>query len=286
MIRVYRPDNEHHPDIPNDTAVLMLPPIGSRQLTDGGGDAQHLANQGFTVIGLDRPTFGPSVGTNQDMTIKYSERIQSICEKIYPYLDAEGIDIITVTGRSAGGLAALAVAASGILPVHGVYVAEPAGMKNAKPLGALRYFQNYQGVQSVLNKNPEIFPRLVRPQKSDAEGKDKLLRSVLMPVLFAGDAVSHERLWCSDSGMQYASVIATTMAEISVQIDIAELSLVAPDDDTVEKLRSLSKSRSEQNLGRPFGVEIVPDTTHSSFDNREFFNERLLRFLEKTGKNK
>jgi hypothetical protein len=204
----------------------------------------------------------------------YVGEMARLGKRIAREAEAMGVERLVAYGRSAGALGVLAVARTETLPIDGIYAPEPVGLFRTGPEEGRKHFNAYGKLQAGLVADRTGHPDLVRPNPTDTTGLTKLSRAASIVPYFLTDSHNNEGAWSQPIGLEYARDVAQSQPNIFTVIDLAEYSLGA--DGTVkEEMAALQGLRDAIEDSQPFQVNEVPNTVHSSFDNRDFSASRM-----------
>lgn len=264
----------------NGLAIVLFNHLGSSIAQDTGRDAQFIADDlSVPVIAVDRPgTHGivPSIGLARDLSTAsgYMTWTARLGEEINEELDAIGAERSLVMGRSAAGVAALALTASGVIESQkSVFVAEPISCEQLDLNEAKRLFGEYGPIQQKLqDDNPEI----IRSGEDGLPLNKRLSRLVHMAIDFYFDQFHNQYIFASDTSVQYMKQIAEMRTDIEAVIEFAEHSLVANPD----VLAAIKTVESKRTVGADFIVRQSSNTTHASYDNRDYMSSVLRPILD------
>lgn len=294
---------------PEKAAIMYWNQGGATVNQDAGLDAAYLARELDTaVLAIDRPGTGiytVDADITQAITTNYMEAIANPTHMGLKWLGGVGITRIVQSGRSAGGLGAVAstLAAEKLqaedptLPkVIGVYGADTLAWQSRTGSTDQERIKNgtqdhldYDKMQKQLleldKRSPEKERKFVHPEKPGLSFLKSLERFAKIGVYFKPDSAHNGAMWATDIGYQYALVIAREHPHIAAQFDFAELSKVTDTDTFSETFRTLYWGRYEHSVvdhtpePAPFSTLKVPGTLHASFDKRSFFLSRLKPFI-------
>lgn len=269
-----------------ELGIVLLNHCGSSSRQDTGRDAQFLADRyGVMAIAADRPTNYP-----WPHDTKLAKRLSSapvremfgLAAKLDSVIDDWKVKRVVIAGRSAGGLAALELAQTeGIANATFVYAADPVGCFAISPVEGKRHYLAYLAHQKRLMKADAKLPadqrEFIHPT-SDAWQlplRTQLGRWATMGTLLRTDVYYNRGHWNQNLVADYLSDLARRHG-LPTHVDFAEVSLVLPPDETARKayldqIGTIEAGAPMHNLS----MEVVPGTTHNSFDNRTFMSERL-----------
>lgn len=274
MIRSYSPDKLLNEKV----GIVNFNQVGSSVSQDSGRDAAYLADTfGLNVISADRPGSGmllPRPGIQKRLGADYASEIARVGKLIAKEAESMGLERIVAYGRSAGALGVLALASTDTLPIEGIYAPEPVGLFLTDPKLGRKHFNDYNKKQAQIVANQTDFPDLIRPNPTDTTGLDKALRAATIVPFFLNDSHNNAIAWSQPIGAGYAEEIAAKRPDIFTVIDFAEHSLVANNYIKAEMI-ALRGLRDALGINQPFQVNVVPNTVHSSFDNRSFSANRM-----------
>lgn len=282
-----------------DMAVVYWPPAGSSVNQDGGLDARYLAEAlELPVLAADHPgggraTYDPLLAKH--ISDDYLNVVAEPTEEALANLGGLGISQAIMTGRSAGGLTALAatIAADRLGSqttqprVTGVYAAEPiAWQTRPGDDDASRVSQGRKDFAAYTEKQARMLEtdlELVHPEAHGLKGADAFMRMARIVLYAPTDRMHNQRLWATDAASRYAHRIASGLLDVTVQIDIAGFSMTTSDDFYALSQPQIMAERQVQDAiaEDTFDISKVEHTVHSSFDKRSFFAERLKLLVEK-----
>ncbi|HET6924242.1 MAG TPA: hypothetical protein VFH39_00230, partial [Candidatus Saccharimonadales bacterium] len=195
-----------------------------------------------------------------------------------------GVRRAIIAGRSAGGLGALELAATGkISQATLVYAAEPVGCQTFANGDGKRSYNQYLKLQKRLmagdSKLPEGQRYFIHPRNDAKELplRAQASRIASMVLLNVAEAYYNESHWGQDVVADYATAISAR--GVPVHIDFADISMVLPADHAQ---KSSYLDRLSNGAHRESGVSTreQPGTMHRSFDNRDFFARCLAAAVQ------
>ena len=265
----------------HDTIALLFHPAGSSNKTDGGRDALAFEQYtGIRTIGVDRPGAGLWIphGGVQGLE-NYSHELTSAIEDELEKKNLEKIQRIIMVGRSAGGLAAVVAAGTptyGNIPVVGAYAGEAVGAYDTTIKTGRKTWGSYKRLEKNMIADEDNYPDLVRPEPTDTRGWQRIYRLASMGPFFYSDQRMNGNFWAS-APLQQA--LGRVSAGVLVALDFAESSMVLPQDEQEREAVVSNISNTLEARGDGSSVDIVPSTTHRSFDRREFFATQAAKRL-------
>ncbi|HVX47887.1 MAG TPA: hypothetical protein VHA05_00825 [Candidatus Saccharimonadales bacterium] len=281
-MRVFEPTDGHFSD--QETGVVLFNQFGATVSQDAGRDAQVMADSfHLPVLAVDRPGtagFFPSKKLARRLSTPngYLAEVAILGEKIDGKAEKLGVKKLVATGRSAGGLGALALVRSEtVSSTSAICVAEPVACEDM-PLkqGAERYSEYNKHQKELLNDDSMA---LVRPLPPGLPLLPAIGRLISIPPAMLFDRFHNQRLFASDAAIQYAAYIAENMAAVDTTLEFAEHSMVATPDVYKHDVQPVAELRKE---GAPFVVKQLSGTVHASFDNRNEMNRVIAPTIERT----
>ena len=270
-----------------ETLCVLYHPVGSANSTDGGRDAAALSEAlNIAVLAVDRPGSGlwlPSFRAQDDFAEPeaYANRLIEVTEQqVDKAQEIMRANRLIVVGRSAGALAALAVARDGHIagvPISTVYAAEPPGSRATTVADGFRGWKEYKKREAEKIADVNGHPELERPEPTDARGVAYLHRTLAMVPHFLNDKRANQQVWAK---LVVPAIIDSTAPGPTIKIDYAIESMVLS-ENVFARILYLDRVRHKL-LGRGdlSSVEEVPHTVHRSFDNRRFFAKRLASVID------
>lgn len=278
-VRYYSPDTSPQLD---DVGILLFNHKGSSVLSDTGRDARAWAFAlKLPIIAVDRPGSGfGRPGQGKKLANNYADSFKRLVDRsVSPLANKHNLQRIIVAGRSAGALAAHMVAQScgDYLPIVALNSQESIGWINTTFEKGKRHFVSYMARQEEMVDNRNI--ELIRPDPTDQIGLARLIRQGAVIINNLVDQSNNTDVWRQNLAFKSALEIADRMPHIRADVFFAETSLViGPGSATLVKM-SLEDIRAQaaptNDDWQPFNVHIVPNTVHSSFDQRDL-SARLL----------
>lgn len=260
--------------------IVLFNHAGSRVAQDTGRDARYMADaHGVPVVAVDRP--GTAMWHKDEQLaeqlrtlVGYVGRIALLAPAINATLDSLQVQRSLIAGRSAGGLAALAMAESGAITTQkSVYAAEPVSSNQPTTVEeGRRWYSQYSRNQERHRRDN---PLTILPEPAQLGLAAALSRLAYMGPDNLYDRYHNGQIWASDAALRYIQDIAINMPEVDINVDYAYLSMVTSPD---------IRHSLTDNLGHNFPnahIEQVPNTTHASFDNRSLMARRMQPVLER-----
>jgi pimeloyl-ACP methyl ester carboxylesterase len=278
-VRSYTPSTETRSE---RLGIVLYNHFGSSVAEDTGRDAQILADaSGLAVIAADRPGSGltyPGQGPALAADYKYAVGRHAV-RKILPEVQYLGLRHVAVAGRSAGGLAALMATWSRELPVSAVHVQELIAWHDRTISEGRGVLDVYYMTQGRMQADPNF--DIIRPEPTDQTGLRGLRRTVVNAANFLIDRSNNKHVWRRPLAREAALGIAAQLPRIRMDLCFAEYSLVLPEIKAPDQLqKQLREARGDRPGAAPINVEVIPKTTHASFDLRLLSNSLILRTLE------
>lgn len=274
-------------------AIVMFNQLGSNTHGDHGRDGNRLADAlNVPVFTVNRPgtdTFDYFSGAGKRIQRNVLAEHEAVLKATEVELGRLGIQSVVLTGRSAGGMSALLGAQTEVLPVTGVYAAEPVGWVDASKAEVAQQNRAYlQHQKEVIQSDDD---KLVRPEPSDTEGLDKIRRLISIPFLAAKDMARYKEVFGSTVSRDALEFIIKR-GGIDVSIEFAEHSMViddkilediivyfervvAPTGLSLGHVATPSTLHASLKSGAELNIKKIPNTVHASFDNRGFFAQRV-----------
>ena len=260
-------------------AIVLLNHVGSTVHQDTGRDANALANSfGIHVIAADRPGtagFFPHPGLADKLCSPsgYVTEVAKLGKSIDSQLDQLGVKRTLLTGRSAGGLGALALTRSEtISSQRSVFAADPVACEQMSVKSGSKRFRDYNKLQRQIQEDTQD-DCLVKPLPPELNGSQRIYRAANMIPAFLYDKYHNKRIWASAATLEYAKHIALFQTRIAATIEFAERSLTVTELIYNEQVRDIQLLRTN---GAQFEIRRSENTTHASYDNREFMTRLLL----------
>ncbi|HEY4964566.1 MAG TPA: alpha/beta hydrolase [Candidatus Saccharimonadales bacterium] len=246
---------------------ILLPNHLAASLEDAMGDrAQNLSTRfHMPVFGYERPSTAelPSIEPLEDVE-QYFDSIEEQAIGINRRLDMFGINRVLLVGNSAGGIDALALAASGILNIEHLIVMEPVGTRKVPKAYALKYLKSQQEKDREEMYEPEF----------DAL---EVIGNIRQPITKATNVrrgfkeiKAYDEVFRSNVGIKLLRKIASEQPDLPVDFILGGRSLA-----TTRKMRS---SLQAEFSGSSVNLEIYPRAKHS-FPNRIHY---FLHIIDKT----
>lgn len=243
---------------------------------DAGRDAAVLADAfNLPVIAVDRPGTGgfipsPQLANNISTPNGYLTEMVGLGKKIDRQADSLGLAQLVATGRSAGGLGALALARSEtVSSISAIYAAEPVACEELSlKQGKKRYSDYLKNQKELLDDESE---ELVRPLPPGLSLFPAIGRLVSIPPAMLYDRFHNQKLFATDAARQYAAYIAENLTQIDATLEFAEHSMVATPEVYAQDIAPIADLRGDGDA--PFEVKQPKGTVHASFDNRNYMNK-------------
>jgi len=259
--------------------IVTMNHLGSSIHEDTGRDAQALADR-FRVltIAADRPVSLHRKEMAAALATDAVSATMNIASAIDHIADTHDLKTLLLAGRSAAGLSILELALTeGISNARLVYAAEPVGSYALSAAAGKARFAAYQVEQkALLAADDALEARTLVHPNDDARNLPlpaRLKRMAAMVPLFLRDRALNTEHWAKALVPDYLTKIAS--AGLPARVEFAEHSLVLP-DAAAERQQTLEDMlATAANSNGLLVVETVPGTTHASFDNRDFFGDRL-----------
>jgi pimeloyl-ACP methyl ester carboxylesterase len=278
-----RPYSPLHNQPSNHLGVVLFNHLGSTVNSDSGDDAAYIAEKlAMHVIAVDRPGSGWELPVRgHRLAADYVGAMSRLLSKhVLPEVDKLGLEGVVVFGRSAGGHGALAAGRAEQLPVVSVHTQDPIGWQKATMSEAKTIFGDYMIHQRERQQSDD--PDLIRPEPTGLTGLAKFLRDRANNVRGALDVANHQRVWREPSSHENALVIARTLPGVRMDLVFAEDTYVLGDSDPHGLHQELIAARiANGSLStKPVVVDVVPNTTHASFDLRSLSASLLANTVE------
>jgi len=268
-IQPYFPRNSEL--ISQEAGLVLVNHAGATVSQDTGRDAQALADAlRLVVVAADRPGTAGTVPRRAQRNALatpsgYAAESASLGYAIDHQADMLGLKRLAITGRSAGGLGALALIRSETISAASyLFAAEPPGCKAIPLKQGLQEFKEY----SVRQKQLQQQGRVHVPPRSALQQPQAMLRlgSIAKNVFY--DRFHNDAVWASDAAVVFSRHIAANQPTVSAAIVFAEHSLVV-DNQTYEQ--ELLPTTNLRTKGAPFMIDQIASTTHASFDDQNLF---------------
>jgi hypothetical protein len=282
-MRVFEPNDGNFAD--TETGVVLFNQFGSTVSQDAGRDAQVLADAfNLPVIAVNRPGSGgfiPSGKLANSLSTPdgYLAEMAPIGRSVDQQAESLGIEKLIATGRSAGGLGALALARSEtVSSMSAIFAAEPVGCE-VLPLkeGFGRYRDYLKQQKELLDAATD--EELIKPLPPGLPLLPAIGRLSSIPLAMLIDRFHNQKLFASDASLQYATYIAENLTLVDVALGFAEHSMVATPEVYERDIVPIAALRED---GAPFEVERLKGTVHASFDNREYMNQVIRPTIART----
>lgn len=275
---------DHYPvEHDRDTLIITTNHLGADIRGDAGLDAQYLADiSGHPVVGLNRLGSGNDAKYDRHLAETIIDDPESVTsrwlETISPELRRHAPSKIELVGRSAGANLMLHVASLELIPeTVGVMAIEALRFQAVNTrVGQLKYF-HYQLCREGKYKNriDDIVDSDLLPS-SDSRPAD-----AANPCLMLGrqlvDIRHYQHRWASDFPFQNALHIAGTVG-ITAAVMLAAVSMAAEPPVNYERLKELSAARQTSGFKQSFLADVVPLTTHGSFDDSRLYATQYRKF--------
>ena len=187
--------NLHYAQAGEGPVVLLVHGLGTSSVT-WGHNIEPLADAGFTVLAPDLPGHGES-----DKPRSLSYRPEAGARLIHDFLDALGVDRVSLVGNSAGGLIAGLFALDHPLRVDRLVLVASGGLGrdvswalrivSVPLLGELIYqprLMSLLGISNRLFYRPPAFPDGFRPEssRSDPESRRVTIQAIRSCITLFG----------------------------------------------------------------------------------------------------
>lgn len=282
-MRVFEPRDGEFAD--SATGLVLFNQFGATVSQDTGRDAQVLADSfNLPVIAANRPgTAGiiprTHLADHLSTPSGYLAEMSPLGQIIDRWSGSLGIDRLIATGRSAGGLGALALARTEtVSSLSAVFAAEPVGFEQL-PLeqGAKRYSDYLKQQKEVLDAATS--DELVKPLPPGLPLFAAIGRLLSIPPAMLFDRFHNQRLFASDAARQYAAYVAENLTVIDTTLEFAEHSMVVMPEVYERDVLPIADLRK---AGSPFEVKKPAGTVHASFDNRGYMNKVIEPTITRT----
>lgn len=263
----------------------MFNQFGGKVSQDTGRDAQVMADHfNLPVIAVDRP------GTDGLIPHKdLAERLSTPCgylaemnplgKRIDRQAEGLGLTKLIATGRSAGGLGALAlVRTETVSSISSVFAAEPVGCEDLPLKAGAKRYSDYLKEQKKLLEAASS-DELVKPLPPGLSLFPAISRLISIPPAMAVDRFHNQRLFASDAALQYAAYIAENLDLVDTTLEFAEHSMVVTPTVYERHIQPIANLRTS---GAPFEVRQPAGTVHASFDNRGYMNQAIEPTIDRT----
>lgn len=280
-IRTFEPANH----IPTDerAAIILFNHVGSTIAQDTGRDAQDMADRfGVQVIAANRPGTG-GILRNRELaqrlstTSGYVKEMGIVGKQIDHEVDQIGVERLIAVGRSAGGLGALTLARSKTVGLDYLVVTEPVASSKMTVESGQKWFREYNEWQSKFQK-ADVHNVLIKPVGPGLSFVDSTRRIAANAYGFLNDQSNSKHVWASDAALEFMAQIAKDQPDLDTSITYAEHSLVASQEVFDGLVVPIANLRTE---GAPFVVQRAPNTTHASFDNRDYMAQLVAPAVAK-----
>jgi hypothetical protein len=259
-----------------EVGLILLNHVGSTCTQDSGRDAQDLADHfGIQVIAANRPGTGwmlPRTARAKRISKDYVATISEVGSEISHEIGQRGIKRVVIAGRSAGGLGAMALTCTELLPTSHLYAAEPVGWFSPTLPDGRNLYRSYNKAQKLRFNMDNSQMQYIHPDPPDVKGWERLRRLASIPLLFEIDSFHNEELWASPIAVSLALYIGKNLTSVDTTIVFAEKSLVASQETIDYAMKVLPQIRKS---GQPFVIDQLSYTQHASFDKRSFMAKRL-----------
>jgi pimeloyl-ACP methyl ester carboxylesterase len=287
-MRVFEPSAGNFAD--TETGVVLFNQFGGTVSQDTGRDAQVLADFfNLPVIGVNRPGTGGfslhrQLAKASSSPDGYLAAMSPLGKEIDQQVESLGITKLISTGRSAGGLGALALARSEtVSSLSAVFAAEPVGCEQLPLKEGVKRYSDYLKQQKELLDNATVL-ELVKPLPPGLPLFPAIGRLLSIPPAMLIDRFHNKELFASNATRQYAMYIAENLSLIDTTLEFAEHSMVATPEIYERDILPIASLRSQD--GAPFEVKRPGGTVHASFDNRNYMSQviepTIIRTLVKT----
>ncbi len=230
---------------------------------------------GLPVIAVNRPgTAGIIPHKNLEKSLStpngYLAEMTPVGKSIDRQADSIGITKLVSTGRSAGGLGALALARTEtVSSLSAVLAAEPVACEKLPLKEGVKRYSDYLKQQKELLDGASS-GEMVKPLPPGLPLFPAISRLVSIPPAALFDRFHNKELFASDAALQYAAYIAENLNPIDTTLEFAEHSMVATPEVYERDVQPIADLRKD---GAPFKVNQPAGTVHASFDNRQYMNE-------------
>lgn len=281
-IRTFEPANNFPTD--EQAAIILFNHVGSSISQDTGRDAQDMANRfGVQVIAANRPGTGgvlPSreLASKLSTVAGYAGEMALLGKKIDREVDQLGVTRLVGVGRSAGALGILTLARTETVGLNYLVATEPVATTKMSVEAGQKWFKDYNAWQSNFQKE-DVSNVLIKPVGPGLGFVDSAVRIAVNAQAFLYDQSNSKNIWASDAALEYMAHIAEHQPYLDTTITYAEHSLVATPEVFDNLVVPISRLRSDGS--EPFVVQRVPNTTHASFDNRDFMAQQVAPAVAK-----
>lgn len=275
-MKVYEPSGGEFAN--TEAGIVLFNHFGATVSQDTGRDARVMADTYYLpVIAVDRPGtagFMPNRELAGELSNPngYLAHMAQLGKDIDRQVECLGIARLIAAGRSAGGLGALALARSEtVTSLQAVFAAEPVGCEQL-PLdeGKKRYSDYLKQQKELVDESAS--EELVKPLPPGLSLFPMIGRGLSIPPAMLFDRFHNQKLFASDTALQYAAYIAEELSLIDTTLEFAEHSMVATPEVYERDILPIAGLREG---GTPFEVKKPAGTVHSSFDNREYMNRMM-----------
>lgn len=263
----------------NEAGIVLLNQFGATVSQDTGRDGCVMADTfRLPVIAVNRPgTAGfmphPKLARELSSPAGYLAHMAHLGKDIDKQAERLGIERLLVTGRSAGGLGALALARSEtVTSINAVFAAEPVGCEQMPLNEGKKRYADYLKQQKKLLKSP-ISEGLVKPLSPGLSFFPAVGRIVSIPPAALYDRFNNQELFATNAACEYATYIAEELDSVDTTLEFAEHSMVATPEVYERDILPIADLRE---TGAPFMVRQPTRTVHASFDNREYMNRVMV----------
>lgn len=209
-MKVYEPVDDYA-DV--STGIVMFNQFGATASQDTGRDAESMANAlQLPVISVDRPGTGslvPHRGLVEQCSDPddYLVLMSKIGQKVDERVESLGLSRVITTGRSAGGLGALALARTETVSnLSAIFAAEPVGWEQLSLKAGLKRYVDYLKWQKEFIKT-STDEELVKPLPPGLSLFPAIGRMLSIPPAALIDRYHNKGLFASNAALKYAGFI-------------------------------------------------------------------------------
>jgi pimeloyl-ACP methyl ester carboxylesterase len=257
---------------PNQSASIetgfVLPSHLAADIDDAMGDRADVisAETGLPVYTYVRPGTGTLPAIDKLESIDdYLDSIKKQAHVIKQQFNEYGVDKMILVGNSAGGIDAIALAASGILNVTQLIVMEPVATREVDKVDGLRYFKSQQDKTREELYDPEFdsLPNIPAIRKSIT--RPEIIRRSFKEIK------AYNHVFSSDLGLHLLRGLVTDRPEVPIDLFLGARSLA-----TTETTRANMEVEFE---GTSLNLEIFPGGQHSFPNKLNFFVHIIKRAM-------
>jgi hypothetical protein len=269
--------------IDGDTAIVTTNHLGADMRGDAGLDAQYLADiSGHPVIGKNRIGSGNDATYSRSLARRITSDPESLAaewvDDIHPHLEKQAPCRVELVARSAGANLMLQVAALELIPnTTGLLAIEALRFQRINThLGQVKY-AHYQ-----LRRERKF--KKIRDEQVDADllpTTDVRPETAANPKLIINrqlvDIRHYQHRWASDLPFQNALKIAGEIS-ITASLLFAEEYMAANPGKLESYLEQLRQKRKTSGITKPLRAEVIPNTTHGTFNDQRLYATHYRRF--------